>query len=502
VHQAWTSLSSAPALPSHIAVLPAASAGEKVAAKELQRVLRKVRPKRSFATGPPLRNGSQFLVGAAAAAEQGVPASRWRELGAEGFVVDSTTPTVLLSGRPGSARGSTYAVSHLLFALGVRHLAADETVLPKACPDSLPRLDVAHNPSFEYRDNDQLQVRDNPRWAVGVGYNGASLNASRAQGGSVRYATPPGFVHTSYALLSFPAEPHVVKNGEGKDTRVHPPALFAKHPEWFWPRSSGATGQLCWSNASLVAFAAAQALRVLAADPHAEILSVSQEDNGERCQSAEEERVNEEEGSPMGALLRAVGRERLEPASLPPLAPVRAGPPLLPRSASLHLRAFLCSQVNQVAAAVRKKHPRVAVSTLAYQWSRAPPQKTRPAANVVVQLCTIECDFAHGMRHPHNAAFVKDLAGWSAISGRLYIWDYITDFANYLMPFPNWCRPRRPREPARPSPRSARARASYRVRAAQGTGSGRRSSSSPSTTCRASSPRASTTARGPATSPS
>jgi hypothetical protein len=32
---------------------------------------------------------------------------------------------------------------------------------------------------------------------------------------------------------------------------------------------------------------------------------------------------------------------------------------------------------------------------------------------------------------------VRDLKGWSRIHRRLYVWDYVTDFVHYLLPFPN-----------------------------------------------------------------
>ena len=66
----------------------------------------------------------------------------------------------------------------------------------------MPRLSLAEQPSFEYRDNDQLQISANAKWASLVGYNGASINETDEKavgvGGRIAYATPPGFVHTSY----------------------------------------------------------------------------------------------------------------------------------------------------------------------------------------------------------------------------------------------------------------------------------------------------------------
>jgi hypothetical protein len=39
---------------------------------------------------------------------------------------------------------------------------------------------------------------------------------------------------------------------------------------------------------------------------------------------------------------------------------------------------------------------------------------------------------------PINKAFLDDLDGWSKIAGRLYIWDYTTDFSHYIQPQPNY----------------------------------------------------------------
>ena len=50
--------------------------------------------------------------------------------------------------------------------------------------------------------------------------------------------------------------------------------------------------------------------------------------------------------------------------------------------------------VNYVAAAVAKEYPNVAIDTLAYQYTRKPPLHVKPLPNVIVRLCSIECDFS------------------------------------------------------------------------------------------------------------
>jgi hypothetical protein len=101
---------------------------------------------------------------------------------------------------------------------------------------------------------------------------------------------------------------------------------------------------------------------------------------------------------------------------------------------------------NRVAAAVEKDFPGKAVETLAYQWTRRAPKTMRPRPNLIVRLCSIECCFSHPLAtcdSRENRAFRDDLQAWSKVSQRLWIWDYTTDFAHYLMPFPNQ-RVRRP----------------------------------------------------------
>jgi len=137
----------------------------------------------------------------------------------------------------------------------------------------------------------------------------------------------------------------------------------------------------------------------LRADPNANIISVSQNDNFNYCRSPEEMAIINEEGTPGGALFRAI---------------------------------------NTVADAVRDEFPHVAIDTLAYQWSRPAPAHTIPRPNVIIRLCSIECNFAAPLTDASNAPFRTDMEKWAAISNRTYIWNYVTNFGNYISPFPNY----------------------------------------------------------------
>ena len=82
----------------------------------------------------------------------------------------------------------------------------------------------------------------------------------------------------------------------------------------------------------------------------------------------------------------------------------------------------LLRAVNGVADAVLAEFPDVMVDTLAYHYTRTAPNVTVPRRNVVVRLCSIECNFAQPFSHPSNQAFMKDLSAWSALAaGRLCV---------------------------------------------------------------------------------
>lgn len=98
----------------------------------------------------------------------------------------------------------------------------------------------------------------------------------------------------------------------------------------------------------------------------------------------------------------------------------------------------LLRAVNQVADAIKDDFPHVEVDTLAYQYTRPPPKITKPRSNVIIRLCSIECNFGVPLSDPSNSHFRDDMVGWSQISDRIWIWNYVTDFGNYVMPWPDY----------------------------------------------------------------
>ena len=162
--------------------------------------------------------------------------------------------------------------------------------------------------------------------------------------------------------------------------------------------------QPCLTDEEVYRRVLANVKKLIEKDPGAPIVSVSQNDSGPEglgCQCPRCRVLDEEQGTPMGSLL---------------------------------------TFVNRIARDLRKEYPDVVVDTLAYRYTRKAPATLIPEENVAIRLCSIECCFSHPLNDDgceDNLAFRNTLKEWAKICKRLYIWDYTTDFAHYLTPFPN-----------------------------------------------------------------
>ncbi len=317
-----------------------------------------------------------FAVGPDAARASGVRPRDWKGLGEEGFLIRRTDDTVILTGAPGAKRGTLYAVFVFLErVLGCRWWTPDASFIPRRAP-RIPRdLAIREVPPMELRETDYWFRRD---WAWMTANRTNMSGIPDEWGGSRSYAA---FVHTMIGTLI-------------------PNEKVLAHPEWHAIVDGRPNpDQLCLSRPEVLAETIEGVRRILRAKPEAEIISVSQMDNHIYCRCPACAKVDARAGSPAGSMLRFV---------------------------------------NKVAAAIEPEFPRVAVDTLAYLYTRKAPRGIRPRRNVIVRLCTFECDFLHPLDHPNNRPFMRDLRAWSRISKRLYVWDYAANFAHYTLPHPNW----------------------------------------------------------------
>jgi len=85
---------------------------------------------------------------------------------------------------------------------------------------------------------------------------------------------------------------------------------------------------------------------------------------------------------------------------------------------------------------IAREFPDKLISTLAYQYTRKAPLHIKPDPNVLITLCSIECDRS-GPISEKCSDFAADLVDWGKLTDNIRIWDYTTQFSNFLSPFPN-----------------------------------------------------------------
>jgi len=379
----WTS--KAPALtiarnakPQAVIVLAQdATESERHAAAELSDFLAQITGAK-FETAAPAssKNLAHILVGPGAA-KQADPDFTTDGLGTDGIVIRTVGNDLILAG--GRPRGTLYAVyTFLEDQLGCRWWSSKVSTIPKKPTITVPKLNIRYVPVLEYRESFWFDAFDGD-WAVRNKSNGNSERLNAKRGGKHIYQ---GFVHTFYPLIP-------------------PQTYFKDHPEWFSLINGKRTtnhAQLCLTNEEMRKELVKNLKARLRANPAATIASVSQNDWHGNCQCPKCAAIEKEEGSPAGLMLRFV---------------------------------------NSVAADIEDEFPKVAISTLAYQYTRKPPKITKPRHNVIVRLCSIECSFSRPLADERNKKFRDDIVGWSKITNRLYIWDYTTNFRHYIMPHPN-----------------------------------------------------------------
>ncbi len=363
-----------------IVVADQPSAAERTAAVELQSILKQV-------TGAELPiqlcgavepEAKQIVVGPSPRLDELLPNLKLADLGEDAVVIQSDSNSLVLVGP--EPRGTLYAVySFLEDQVGCRWWTSTEETIPHKPTLSVPPLSIHYTPLLKSRE---AYYRDafEPKFSARQKLNGQSASADPALGGNVRFTD---FVHTFFPFL--------------------PPAVyFEQHPEWYSlidGKRVHERAQLCLTNDEMRAEMTRVVLKRLASNPGAKLISISQNDWYGACQCDKCQAVVKEEGSEAGPLLRFV---------------------------------------NAIAAEVEQEFPDVWVETLAYQYTRTAPLKVRPRDNVVVRLCSIECSFIQTLADgEQNAPFRQDIEAWSKIAPRLFVWDYVTNFSNYLVPHPN-----------------------------------------------------------------
>lgn len=251
---------------------------------------------------------------------------------------------------------------------GCRWYAPEEVVIPTSDTISVPQnVDVTYTPRFEYAFTDwRTMCDDGIAVPNGLTGNGCYIN---------------GFCHTLSTRYCSREK------------------YFDEHPEYFALHDGKRSpNQLCLTNPDTLRIVTEEVFDVLQSglyDPDADlqIISLTQDDNGDYCECDACKALDDANGSHAGSNV---------------------------------------TFANAVADAVKAAgYDNVAIDTFAYQYTRKTPTAVVPRDNVIIRLCSIECCFCHTLdddRCKENRDFMRDLADWGRICDRIYIWDYTTNY--------------------------------------------------------------------------
>lgn len=385
-----------------IAVSAKATPVERTAAEELQsHLVEMAGVKIPIVSDNPLPSGvSRIVVGDSPLTRSLLPAFDPAKLGADAIVLQTVGRDLVLVGHP--RRGTLYAVyTFLEDVLGVRWWTPTEVHIPKRPTLTVPPLNISYAPKVIDRAVRYLATSDGSPFS----HKGITKEEQRSMGVFSTRLKLNG--HDHYSIPAEYGGPDTLIGWVHTFSEIAPLLPTAKyfndHPEWYalvkGKRQRERT-QLCLTNVEMRKELTRNALERLHQTPGATMISISQNDNNNRCECEACRAVEEREGSPAGLVIQFV---------------------------------------NAVAEEIEKEYPEVLVETLAYQYTRKPPKHVKPRPNVIVRLCTIECSFAEPLETSEkNQAFRADIEGWSRIAPQLYIWDYVTNFTAYLIPHPNY----------------------------------------------------------------
>lgn len=304
------------------------------------------------------------------------------------YSITSTAEKIIISGA--GNKGTINGVYAFLEKYcGCHWYEAQVIIVPENKNLTVPAdINISYTPFFEYTETDTASSRDIEFSLANGLTGGAYRDFTVEQGAAVEYLGR--FCHT---LTTFFCKSET---------------YFEEHPEYFALRNgSRIPDQLCLTNEKVKETVTAEVLALLEAehnpDADIQIVSLTQHDNQLYCQCKNCKAVDNENGSQSGTMI---------------------------------------TFVNEIAGRVKEHgYDNVVFDTFAYQYTRKAPTKVVPREDVIVRLCSIECCFGHTLDDPKcslNADFMNDLREWGKICNRIYIWDYVHNYAQTLCIFPNF----------------------------------------------------------------
>jgi hypothetical protein len=311
-------------------------------------------------------------------------------LGDEGFIIRTYDRSLAIIGS--DVRGTLYGVYTLLEEyFGCRWFTPRFSRIPRKDRLVIAQVDTRQVPVLEYREPYHVGYWE-ADWNARNKCNGNHARLTAEHGGKMAYCKY--FVHTF-------------------DKLVPVDEFFDTHPEYF----SEVNGvrvrkdtQLCLTNPEVFDICVDRIRGWIKENPLARIISISVNDCYNPCECAACMAVNDREESMAGVLIEFI---------------------------------------NRIAVAITAEYPDKLIDTLSYLFTRTAPKYVKAHPNVIVRICTIECCFSHPLREckakgslnleaSARPDFAQDAIDWSRCCDRMYVWDYVTNFENFLQPFPNF----------------------------------------------------------------
>ena len=293
--------------------------------------------------------------------------NRWKgqsdQLTAQGYELRTEGQRILLRG--GSETGLKYGYQDLIELLGARRYVANTTIFKNSSELKFPATNKVFIPSFNYRRLD---------------YAGAESTFF-----SDWYKLDNSEVSTLWGM-----------QGATFDKLLPASSYFAQHPEWYAERNGKRvnSGELCLSNPEVEKQVRDLLALRIQANPGAIYWSVTPDPAHGVCTCAECTRINAEEGSSSGTLIRFLNQ-------LAPDFPDRS-----------------------------------IVGEMGGTYRHAP--KTKPVNNVIIVLPADDLDHAHPIASAEaNAEFRDDLQAWLQLTDQIMVREFLVQKSNYISPYPN-----------------------------------------------------------------
>ena len=308
-----------------------------------------------------------------------------RRIGEDGFRLREQGGVLTIEAS--KKRGCLYgAYEYLERFAGVRWYSSDTERVPKLAKIDVPKgFQLESKPDFLMRDAHWYDIAHDGDFAARMRNNANAPLQAKHGGLPYRFGRGVWACHTFCRLM--PSD-----------------EFFVKHPEYYGLRNGKRSGenQLCLTNPDVLRIVTERIKDRIRKDPGARFYGVSQDDHQNYCECENCAKVDAEEGSHAGCIVRFV---------------------------------------NAVAEAVEKEYPDAIIETLAYNYSRFPTKKTKFRHNVTPCVCSIECGFGPDPIEKgtteFNRQFIKCLEGWGRQTEEIYLWDYTTNFKDYYHFMPN-----------------------------------------------------------------